>query len=152
MSEYEYATKRDQCWTAILQHAFKHDTFLLRDVYEKELDGDDGSINYATLRRTARGMQELGWLSRESEKAQNWHRGILSDLLLAERDFGVDAIEGNEEIVAQDEDLRDSALLLSGIISGEEVAEGVSQHMFKEALIDEMNERIEELTEDLDEE
>jgi len=148
MSEYEYATKRDQCWTAILQHAFKHDTFLLRDVYREELGGDNGSINYATLRRTARGMQELKWLSRESEKAQNWNRGILADLLLAKASFRTDAIEDRVEEVAQDEDLRDIALLLSA----EDAFDELYEDRVDEEMVEELNERIETLTENLPDE
>jgi len=110
MTEYEYATKRDRCWNAILKYAVKYDTFLLREVAEEEFSEDD-DINYATLRRTARGMQELGWLSRESEKAQNWNRGVLADLVLAKANFRTGQVSEGE--IAQ-EDLRGLRLALAG--------------------------------------
>lgn len=132
MSEYEHATKRDQCWDAILKHAFKKREFLLKDVYQQELDGDDGSINYATLRRTARGMQEIGWLKRRSEKAQNWERGVMADLLLAERQMPrIEQLiqEYSVEEIAADEDRLDAAMMASG----DDVREIVEAYIAKQS-------------------
>ena len=77
----EYATKRDQCWNALISKIVKSgaDGFLLRDAFE-EADFED--MNYATIRRTARGMQECHWLARPSEKAQRWFVGYKGTLLL----------------------------------------------------------------------
>jgi hypothetical protein len=62
------------------------DGFYLKDVFERRF-GEDSEMNYATFRRTARGMQELGWLTRRSEKAQKWERGDFANLLVAQREF-----------------------------------------------------------------
>lgn len=88
MSEYEHATKRDQCWHALILAIFRDtgDGFYLRDVYDRRF-GEDSDMNYATLRRTARGLQELGYLTRRSEKAQKWERGELANLLIAQREL-----------------------------------------------------------------
>jgi len=82
--DFENVTKRDQCWHALLIALFRHDEFALRQVYETELNEDE--INYSTLRRTARALEELGFLDRKSEKAQRWSRGPLAELLITRQE------------------------------------------------------------------
>lgn len=88
MTESQHATKRDQCWHALMLAIYRDtgDGFYLKDVFERRF-GEDSEMNYATFRRTARGMQELGWLTRRSEKAQKWERGDFANLLVAQREF-----------------------------------------------------------------
>lgn len=87
-SDYQHATKRDQCWHALILAIFRDtgDGFYLKDVFERRF-GEESDMNYATFRRTARGMQELGWLTRRSERAQKWERGDFANLLIAQREF-----------------------------------------------------------------
>lgn len=95
MSEAD-VTKRDQCWAALIDTLYRtrrdqydskgnriEDGFKLEDVYER-YDLEDENISYATLRRTAKAMQALEFLKRDSEKAKTWLRGPRANIQLAD--------------------------------------------------------------------
>lgn len=73
-------TLRDQLWDEILRTLCEVDSFRLSDL------PFDGSQRY-TARRVLRDMEDRGWLSREHERALDWHPGELAEkhLLLAEK-------------------------------------------------------------------
>jgi len=113
-------SKRSECWSAILSALYRtrrlsntkedgtivHDGFQLQDVYEM-YDLADKDISYATLRRTARDMQEREWLERESEKAKTWRRGPRAAVMLSET--GVDIELVLERLGMTEEELFEAA-------------------------------------------
>lgn len=110
MDELKHATKRDRCWHALLIALFRHDEFALRQIYETEFDDDE--INYATFRRTARALEELGFLSRRSEDAQRWSRGPKAELMMAKQQLSPENvfIEYNVDEIMDDPYLKELAM------------------------------------------
>lgn len=66
---------RNEAWSVILDQLATTGWFKISDLPFEEADRH-------TVRRTIREMEELGWVSREGNRAPKWKRGPVADKLL----------------------------------------------------------------------
>ena len=68
-------TLRDHVWNAVMKQLVKTGQFRISD-----LPFDESQRH--TVRRTLREMEQMGWLSRENDRAATWRMGEQAELFL----------------------------------------------------------------------
>lgn len=68
-------TLRDSVWNAAMKQLVKTGRFRISDLPFNESQRH-------TVRRTLREMEQMGWLSRENDRAATWRMGEASELYL----------------------------------------------------------------------